>query len=505
MRFLRRALTGLFLAALTLALLIFAARSVFDAVESRMARGGGMPPARERVFAVNVIEAEAQRATPQLRAFGEVRSRRTLELRASAPGTVVELAEAFEDGGAVTEGQVLVRIDPAEAEAALARARTDLMDAEAEAREAARAVTLAEDELAAAEDQAALREKAFQRQADLAERGVGTAAAVETAELAASAARATVLSRRQAVAQAQARVDQAATRRARAELAVQEAQRQLGDRVIRAGFDGLLSEVSVVEGGLVSQGERLARLVDANALEVAFRVSTAQYARLLDAEGALQPLPVTARLDVMGADLTAEGRITRAGAAVAEGQTGRLIFAALGRAPGFKPGDFVTISVAEPELAEVVELPAAALGADGAVLALGPDDRLEALPATLLRRQGDRVLLAAEGLAGRRIVARRTPLLGAGIKVRPLEGPQAQLGAAAAPGAPGQAALAGQGQAAGAEDMLELTEDRRARLVAFVEGSDRLPAEAKQRLLAQLAQPRVPARMVARIEARMGG
>ena len=57
-----------------------------------------------------------------------------------------------------------------------------------------------------------LREKAFQRQVDLETRGVGTAAAVETAELSLSGERQSVLTRHQAVATAEARIDQAATR-----------------------------------------------------------------------------------------------------------------------------------------------------------------------------------------------------------------------------------------------------------------------------------------------------
>ena len=93
-------------------------------------------------------------------------------------------------------------------------------------------------------------------------RGVGTAAAVETAELAAAAARASGYFRRQAVAQGEARVDQAATRLARAEIAVAEAERDLADTTVRAPFDGVLSDTAVVAGGLVGVNERLADLVD---------------------------------------------------------------------------------------------------------------------------------------------------------------------------------------------------------------------------------------------------
>lgn len=483
MRFLRQSMIGLFLAAAALGLLAFAATLVGGAIQERLADAPGAPPARERVFAVNILEAQAEDVVPILRTFGEVQSRRRLELRAADGGRVVELAEGFEDGGSVRAGEVLVRIDPADAQAAVDRARADLADAEAEVRDAARGLTLARDELAAAEDQAELRERALRRQQDLAERGVGTAISSETAELAASAARQAVLSRRQAVAQAEARVDQAATRLSRAGIALEETRRRLDDTVLTAPFDGTLSETSVVVGRLVSPNERLADLIDPDDLEVSFRVSTAQYARLLDENGALIRAEVAATLEVAGVDLEARGRISRASAAAGEGATGRLVFAALSDTAGFKPGDFVTVRVEEPVLTEVVRLPAAAVDAQGEVLLLGPENRLEAAQVTLLRSQGDEVLVRGE-ILGRQVVEERSPLLGAGISVKPID----RSGAAPAT----------------EPEMVELSEERRARLVAFVEGNSRMPEEAKARVLARLQEPMVPAQMVARLESRMG-
>ncbi|HEX9856978.1 MAG TPA: efflux transporter periplasmic adaptor subunit, partial [Paracoccaceae bacterium] len=55
------------------------------------------------------------------------------------------------------------------------------------------------------------------------------------------------------------------------------------------------------------------------------------------------------------------------------------------------------------------------------------------------------------------------------------------------------------------EALVELSDERRARLVAFVEGNSRMPAEAKARVLAQLAQDLVPAQVIERLEQRMGG
>ncbi|WP_264211018.1 efflux RND transporter periplasmic adaptor subunit [Leisingera thetidis] len=484
MRFLRQSVTGIFLAAVTAALLLYAGQLVFGAIEAQLTAERKAPPVRERVFAVNVVTADLQTVAPELTAFGRVESRRTLELRTAAGGRVVQLAEDFEEGGAVRAGEVLVQIDPADAQAALDRAEADMMDARAEERDAGRALALAQDELQATQDQAQLRERAFQRQLDLQRRGVGTAAAVETAELAAVQARQAVISLRQAVSQAEARTDQAATRVARARIALDEARRGLEDTTIRAGFDGTLQAVSLVQGRLVSANEKLADLVDPDLLEVAFRVSTAQYARLLDGNGRLLRAPVRVLLDAAGAGLSATGQISRASGAAGDGQAGRLVYARLEAAPGFEPGDFVTVKVTEPEVAAVARVPASALGTDGAVLVLDAEDRLETLPVELVRRQDDEVLIRGSGLEGREVVIGRTPLLGAGIKVRPLR-----------QGAEMQAL----------PELIELSDERRARLVALVEGNSRMPSEMKARMLQQLAEAKVPAQLVTRIETRMGG
>lgn len=483
MRFLRHSLTGLFLLSLTVGLFAYAGQIVFSAVQERMSAETQAPERRERVFAVNTVTAAPGTQTPVLTAYGEVESRRTLEIRSDTPGRVTELTALFEDGGRVRDGQVLARIDPSDAQFALDLARADLTDAEAEVREAERGLNLARDELAAAQSQAELRKRALDRQLDLEERGVGTAAAVELAELDAASAEQAVLTRRQAEATAEARVDQAQTRLSRSRIALAEAQKALDETTITAPFTGTLQGVSVVEGRLVSANEKLADLIDTTALDVAFHVSTAQHRRLLDENGDLILAPVRIRLDVFGLEMETTGRITRDSAGVEEGQTGRLVYARIDDPQGLKPRDFVTVLIEEPPLDNVVRLPATALGSDGTVLALTAEDRLRAVPVTLVRRQGNDILVSGDGLDGLDIVTERSPLLGPGLKVRPL------------------------GNASETDDtaqMLELSEDRRARLRQFVEDSPDIPAAMKTRLLAQLAQPEVPAQTVERLERRMG-
>ena len=483
MRFFGRSILGIALLALTAGLLAFGAGSLRGAMQDRAGRAGGGRPAAERVVAAQVVTVVPGALTPVTTAFGEVEAARALELRAPAGGRVVELSPAMVEGGVVRTGEVLVRLDPTDAEGALSRIRADEGAAKADIADAERNLVLAGDDLTAAEEQLALRQRAQTRAEDLAARGVGTAADREAAELAAASARQAVLSRRQAEATARTRLDQARVTAERLAIDRAESERRLEDLTVTAAFGGRIAEVGVTTlGALVSANEHLARLVDPDSLEVSFRLSTAQYARLGDPVGQ----PVEIALDLGGTEAGTTGRIVRVGAEVGEGRTGRLLFAALDAGDrGLRPGDFVTVRVTEPELRGVARLPAGAVGADGGVLALGAEDRLEDAPAEVLRRQGDEVIVAARDLAGREVVAERSPLLGAGIRIEPL-----RAGGAAEPEAP---------------RTVRLDDDRRARLIAFVEGNARMPDEVKGRILAALRQEEVPVETVERIEGRMGG
>jgi RND family efflux transporter MFP subunit len=484
MRFFRRSLVGLFLMGVTVALLAMAGSTIYNSLQDRWSQEQRQRPARERVFSVNVVGLEPGEIVPVLTSFGEVRSRRTLDIRAPVGGRVVELAEGFEEGGTVREGAFLARIDPADAQNGVDVAATDLLEAQADYSEAENTVLLAQDELTAAENQTQLQARALDRQQDLLARRVGTEAAVEAAELAVSTAQQAVLSRRQSLAQAKAAVAQTKTLIERRQINLTSAERLLKDTEIFAGFDGRLADVQISAGGIMSVNERLAQLVDPDALEVSFRVSTAQYTRLIDDAGDLIKAKVRIKLEVLGTDLVVAGRLSRESAAVAEGTTGRVLFASIDVPRGLRPGDFVTVEVDEPVLERVVQVPAAAVGPDQTVLVIGEEDRLEIAEVQLLRRQGDNVIIRTRGLRGREIVAERSQLLGAGIKVKPLRGP---------------------GEAVPQEpEMLALDDDRRAKLVAFVEANNRIPTEVKERMLERLAAAKVPAEMVQRLESRMG-
>ena len=254
---------------------------------------------------------------------------------------------------------------------------------------------------------------------------------------------------------------------------------------MRAEFAGVLSGVSLVQGGLISANERVGQLIDPSALEVAFRVSTQQYARLLNEDGTLIAAPADVSLDAIGGSVTSKAVLSRDSGSVADGQTGRVLFARLDNAIGLKPGDFVSVKVEEPALRFVVELPATALNAQNEVLAVGEGDRLETINVTLMRRQANNVLVRSRDLPGRDIVTQQTPLLGKGIKVKVL-----REGGSMEPEAP---------------KMVKLTKEKQEELIKRVEGNQWIPAKPKERLLKQLRSGEIKAETLKRLESRGGG
>ena len=484
MRFMTRSLIAIVLLALTLGLLGTGIGQVRGAMQERAERETRQRPARERVFSVNVQEAKPVSVAPVITAFGEVESWRTLELRASGNGRLVKLTDRFRDGDRVLAGELLFQIDPTEAQAAFDLAQTRVLDASAELADARAALSLAKAEVTAASEQLELREFALTRAKDLRERGVGSEAAVETANLARSSAVQTEIARKQALAQAEARIARAEIAEAREKISLTEAERHLAETSVYAPFDGVLQDVSAVQGRLVNGNEKLGELIDPAALEVAFRVSNTQFARLIDERGAVRPVPIIATLDLDGAPVSVPGQVERVGAVVGEGQTGRVIYAALDMADGqlLRPGDFLRVEITEPELDNVVVVPAAASTSDGRMLVLGDGDRLAAQQVEILRRQADSLIVA--GLPeGSRYVTRLQPQLGAGVKVKAFD-PEAGLIEA---------------------EMVTLAPERRDRLIAAVEGNAYIPKDVKTRIIGQLSSETVSAEVVARIESRMGG
>lgn len=189
---------------------------------------------------------------------GRIEARDRAELSSRLDGVVIDLL--FSGGEAVTKGQPLILLDPADAELALAVAEANLSMAEAELDGAAREA---------------------RRQEQLAARGISPDAVVGPA--------------RTAKAAAEARVRLAKAERNRAAL-------DLERTVVRAPIGGFVSEPLTVTGAFLEaeSGAPLGRIIALDPVVVSYRVPYAtRLATLnLDDEGSLEALLARIRITV---------------------------------------------------------------------------------------------------------------------------------------------------------------------------------------------------------------
>ena len=490
MRFIGRSLFGLFLIALTCGLLATAAGLIYSSFQERAAKQGNKRPQKERIFSAHVMEAKASKIQPEIEAFGEIQSKRALDIRIPVGGTIVYLSPNFVEGGKVTKDEILVVTDATDSEDKVTLAKADLDEAKDSEIEAKNALSLAFDDLAAAVKQSNLRNQALKRKEGLTDRGVVTEASLESAALSAASAEQAVLSKRKSILQAQSRLSQTKGTVVRRELAFANAERKLQNTKVKAEFDGTLSNVSLVSGGIVNNNERVGLLVDPSSLEVKFRISATQFNRLIDASGNLQAIPTFVKLDVFGTEISASGSVERLSATVGTGLTGRLLFSSLsnGNVSSFRSGDFVTVTLKEPTLNNVLELPSNALSGGNRILTLTDEDRLQEIEVSILRRNKNNVIIDATNVIGKEIVTNRTPLLGAGIKIKPI-----RLGGSKA-----------SSDAAPEPEKIALDEERRQKMISFIEGNGYIPKTAKKKIIKALSEAEVPVKLIKRIESRMG-
>lgn len=492
MKFLGRSIIAIFLLSITVILLILAAGQIMSALKDAQSSDRPSRPQRERVYAASVDTLQVQSITPEIVVFGRVESWRSTELRAVVSGELVSVSPDFRDGRTVREGQIVFQIDPSKSSSALSLAETEEREAQAELTDAMAAIELAREEVEIAQTQLEIRSQSLQRQEDLKLRGVGTDSEIENAALALSSSEQALVNQKQALAQADIRVARAEIALDRREISVAEAERLLSETKVIAPFDGVISDVTGILGKMVSANEKLGDLIDPSALEVAFRVSNAQFSRIVDATGNLKPLPINVRFDLDDLPFAISATIDRSSAEVGDGQTGRLIYARL-HGPELsilRPGDFLTVVIQEDVIENTTIVPATAINDKSQLMLVGENDRLETYDAEVVRRLGEIVILANAPI-GRTFVTELTPQIGQGIQIRPLRAenaPESVQTPAVDSGA----------------EMIVLSPDRKEKLLAFVEGNTRMPEEAKARIIAQINGPEISKEAVERLESRMG-
>ena len=334
---------------------------------------------------VSVLRAQPSAISLAVNTQGTVEARRRISLVAEVAGKVEKVSQQFEEGAFFNAGDILLRLEQADYEFAIARAQSQV----------------------AAAEQRLAEERGRNRQAKREWRELGTveANALFLREPQMKAAEAALLS-------AQADVSAAELALARTE--------------IRAPFGGRIESKRVDLGQYIAPGTAVAEIYATDIVDVALPLNDSQLAALELPMNANVDLgsPVTLSTNFGGREWQWQAQIRRVQAVVdRESRTVNAIAEVLqpfepqasGRPP-LTPGMFVRAEIPTPPMPNLVQLPASALRSDNTVLVVGGGDKLIRQPVIVQRRTEQWAWVA--GLTeGSRIVRAQTGLLIAGLRV----------------------------------------------------------------------------------------
>ena len=228
----------------------------------------GEPARTLRVIRVPVVDV-----LPRMLAYGTVRPGQVWQAVAEVRGTVLETHEQLNSGAMVRRGEMLLRIDPAEYELAVAQFEADIAQLHAQLAELEAKKVNDEASLEIEQSSLALAERELARLESLAERKVVSASEVDQQNR-------TVLTQRQGVQRLKNSLSLFPQQRKALEagLAVKEtrlaqAQLDLEKTVIEAPLDCRLGEVRIEPGQFVAAGQSLFEAHGTDVAELEAQVS----------------------------------------------------------------------------------------------------------------------------------------------------------------------------------------------------------------------------------------
>ena len=286
---------------------------------------------RERVWNVAGKAVAYEIYEPRITAFGELRARREVQLRAQVSGEVISTEAAFENGALVSKGEVLLRIDPFNYETRLDEAKAQLKGAKALLTERKASANLARQDM--------------KRAQELFKKG--------------TVSKKTLDDRKTDYTIKKARRDQQQSVVDRQTVAVKRAQRDLDNTQITAPFDGHVANINVRSGRVVGPNEPLAVLLDASAYEVVFNLSDAEYGRFLARNSDVIDRLLEVQWTVGAQKMKLQAEIERVGAQISQSTRGVDVFArVIGDIPSnLRGGAFVDIVLNAQPLPDVMVIP----------------------------------------------------------------------------------------------------------------------------------------------------
>ena len=347
-------------------------------------------PRRETVRQVETVTVKLGDARPVYTAFGTVLAARTADLRFSISGEVKSIANIFRNGRFVRKGDRLAALDTE----LLTIARNEINEQ----------ISNEKRNIDSLETQLVLRQRQFDRVSEMKAAAVASDSRLDDANLA-------LIMARNALDQSQSRLRQL-------RLSLKRAERNLRESMLTAPFDGMLSDVSIGEGRVVSSANPLAVLTDLSSLEVSFVVPAEVYAESASLIG--DPVSITWKAGGRSVQ-TVNGRIERAEGGVTAAEGGGRLYAALPVPDGdgrtaIPEGAFVEVRLPTMLIEEVAVIPDVALFERDTVYVI-EDGRAVARKVNVINRSDSLLYIEGDLQNGDVVITTRLPGLGKGVRV----------------------------------------------------------------------------------------
>ncbi len=362
----------------------------------------------EKPVAVQVITARPVSIRPTWILYGEVAPARMATLQMPVSGRISQVSAKWKNGAEVRKGEELLRIEDLVYRAAVREAEAQLKEAEVLLAEARGKMESEQRLLREAEAQFRVAQREFDRVRTLVQRGTLPKSKLDQQQQKYLSAREKLESRKQALAVARARLAQRQAVLARVSWALEKARDNLKKTVLRAPFDGQLTNVRAEVGQQAGPSVQLATLVDADAPEVLFQLPEARLLALRRAGEQAVGRKVRVVVNTRTGEVSLPATVTREGARVDRKSGAISLYATPDdpqQAAWLKPGAFAQVRMRGPLLRDVVLLPEAAL-ADGNSVMIVRDGRLARLPVKLLGMDEGKVIVTGVP-AGVRVVSHR--------------------------------------------------------------------------------------------------
>ncbi|MEX2581178.1 MAG: efflux RND transporter periplasmic adaptor subunit [Verrucomicrobiales bacterium] len=307
---------------------------------------------------VETMTVRLEPVTFDIPSQGVVEADRRVRLASEVSGKVVETAKQFEAGNAFEKDSVLVRIDPADYEAAVAQARSNLADAESA--------------LASEEARAEQAERDVRRLG-----GEGSDLALRKPQLES----------------ARARVESA-----RASLA--KAGKDLSRTAIRAPFDSIVASTATEVGSYVTPGTEVAEVFGTSPFEVRLPLSVDEMPFLKTSPAGEPTGRVRISATAAGTTETWTGTIVRTEGEIDRSTRSIHVVAEIEspsgpRVVGPRPGLFVQASIPGREIPGIARIPFSAFLDLERVMVVDPDDRLRFREVGVVFREGRNVYVSS--------------------------------------------------------------------------------------------------------------